>query len=362
MICPFDSSRSLRIRRRRIHERFTITYLPKLKKGQYDLFLPIRFVANAIFALFTDYDVIHCYTVAFPWIGLPGYLGKLRGKFLVADWNDLWGKGGLASGNPLLFRKLMEASEVEFARKAHRLTVVSDYLANYSVRLGISRHDITKVPHGSELLDFQPVQKETARARLGLPDGPIALSVGSNTPGFAFMLEAFGEACRAVNSARLLLLGKIEPAYSEVISDINKDPSNHIEIVGVRLGYTFFLWLSAADVLIMPMDNSPNEWARLPIRLVDFMAAGRPIVSNAVGEVRRVLTANRCGLVSPVGAKSLMASNIIELFNNPHLANSIGKAGRETAKRNYSWHEIACRISNLYQGLLGDSGSDSSSR
>jgi glycosyltransferase involved in cell wall biosynthesis len=110
-------------------------------------------------------------------------------------------------------------------------------------------------------------------------------------------------------------------------------------------------YLSAADVLALPMEDSIHDYARFPIRLGDYLASGRPIVSNAVGELRRILVQNQAGLVVDVNDLDGFAEGILALLDDKERANRYGANAYRTAREEMDWRLIARDMIGVYKEL-----------
>ena len=94
--------------------------------------------------------------------------------------------------------------------------------------------------------------------------------------------------------------------------------------------------MSAAEVLILPMEENDIEEARFPMRFADYLCANRPIVSNAVGEVKFYLEKYEAGLVSPPKSSELLATNIAACLDNPELSKYLSANAAILAKQDLS--------------------------
>jgi len=104
--------------------------------------------------------------------------------------------------------------------------------------------------------------------------------------------------------------------------------------------------LRDADVLVLP--TIETRWARYtsPLKLFEYMAAGKPIVASDLAAIREILTdgENAC-LVAPGDAHAL-AAGIRRVLDDPALAERIASRAREDAA-GYSWDRRAERLEAL---------------
>jgi glycosyltransferase involved in cell wall biosynthesis len=90
------------------------------------------------------------------------------------------------------------------------------------------------------------------------------------------------------------------------------------------------------------------------IKVVEAMAAGRPVVSNAVGCQGLGLADGEDLLIREIGPE--FAEGIIALLGDEPLRERIAAAARKTAERRFGWDAIASEGLACYRGLTDGSG------
>jgi len=103
------------------------------------------------------------------------------------------------------------------------------------------------------------------------------------------------------------------------------------------------LYISAMDVGVIPFKlNSITEHA-LPLKLFEYMACGKPVVSTSLPAVidiakEKVLYANM---------SKEYREKILLLYENEELKEFLGKTGREFVEERYDWEKIVNTLENL---------------
>lgn len=104
-----------------------------------------------------------------------------------------------------------------------------------------------------------------------------------------------------------------------------------------------YLW--AADVLVLP-NSGKNKISQLytsPLKLFEYMAAGRPIIASDLPSLHQVLTHGRnAHLVAPDNPRAL-ADGVLFLLNNKAYAAQISQQAQHDVQA-YSWDQRAQRI------------------
>lgn len=350
MICASGKKFDLLIRKRQINPRFTLITLPRVKYSQYLTGQLWRLVISVFQALFYRYDIFHAFTVAQPQIGIPAWVAKkIRRKPLIVDWDDLWG-GGFAEAHRPLIKKVLTSFEILIPRVADRITYVSEYLGQRIARLGF-KSKARLVPNGSNIDEIKIMDKNVCRQRLKLDPGKKYLLSMGNTyfRSFRILLKSVAKVMAEDPSVRLIMLGQVE--INKEIRDLYEPIKEKIIIAGSRPFKEVPFYLGAVDCLILPMDNDPIEFARFPIRFGDYLCAGRPIVSNAVGVVKLYIDKFGCGLATPYDDVSGLAENISRVLSDTRLAAELGRKARAVAENELQWSRVAEQMNAVYNDL-----------
>jgi glycosyltransferase involved in cell wall biosynthesis len=120
--------------------------------------------------------------------------------------------------------------------------------------------------------------------------------------------------------------------------------------IGERVRFTGFVnpgdvprYLAGADVLVLP--NPDTEISRTyssPLKLFEYMAAGKPIVASNLPAFREVLSAEEAVLVEP-GSASAIAAAVERVLSDLSLASRLASNAFEAAAQ-YSWESRARRL------------------
>ncbi|HSS20822.1 MAG TPA: glycosyltransferase [Pyrinomonadaceae bacterium] len=86
--------------------------------------------------------------------------------------------------------------------------------------------------------------------------------------------------------------------------------------------------------------------------ILEYMAAGRPVVATDVGGAREAIVESETGYLVPVGDAEQMAQRIISLLHDPAKAQLMGKRGRQIVVEQFSAQALLKNTTALYQKLL----------
>jgi glycosyltransferase involved in cell wall biosynthesis len=86
--------------------------------------------------------------------------------------------------------------------------------------------------------------------------------------------------------------------------------------------------------------------------ILEYMAAGLPVVVTDVGGVREAVVDGETGYIVPAGDAEKMATRIISLLNEPERGRRMGKQGRKIVEEKFSCDAQVARTEAVYEELL----------
>jgi glycosyltransferase involved in cell wall biosynthesis len=102
-----------------------------------------------------------------------------------------------------------------------------------------------------------------------------------------------------------------------------------------------------SDVAVVMLRDLPIFEGALPTKLLEAMAAGRPVVLAARGEAARLVETERCGVVVPPEDPRALAEALTALAADPPRRAAMGAAGRRAAEQRFGrkawlsrWHDL----------------------
>ena len=94
--------------------------------------------------------------------------------------------------------------------------------------------------------------------------------------------------------------------------------------------------------------------------ILEYMAAGRPVVATDVGGAREAVVHGETGYLVQSGDDEAMAERIISLLQEPALATAMGRSGRQVIEAEFSCQAQLERVDELYNRLLSNSAASAS--
>lgn len=230
------------------------------------------------------------------------------------------------------------------------LVVVTPPLADSFREAGIAEDRILVEPDGVDLSQYTPeLSRLEARRRLGLEeDGFYCVYTGHlyQDRGIEVMIEAAGH----LPEIRFVIVGGWERDIARCQAIALEAGVENVMFVGFVPHAQVPLYQFAADLLIMQYSGKTHHAERCsPIKIFEYLAAGRPMVSTDLPVLHEVLRHEENALfVTPDSSPALIEA-IQRIRNEPELAERIARNARRDSAR-YSWEERARRILSHVMG------------
>jgi glycosyltransferase involved in cell wall biosynthesis len=109
--------------------------------------------------------------------------------------------------------------------------------------------------------------------------------------------------------------------------------------------------LALADVLVQPGCCGPFNDYRLPSKIPEFLASGRPVILPATNIALSMRDGHEA-LFLHDGSPEEIANSCVRIFNNPVLATQLGTNGRTFAKTHFDIEKNGKCLESLYQEVL----------
>jgi glycosyltransferase involved in cell wall biosynthesis len=100
----------------------------------------------------------------------------------------------------------------------------------------------------------------------------------------------------------------------------------------------------------------PTYYDNLPIRLLESLASGVPVVASDVGGIGEVVIPDRTGLLIEAGSSEQLAKAVNRLLDDESLRTAMSKAGRELVSTQYTWAQTAAATVRAYEATLRAAG------
>lgn len=300
-------------------------------------------------------DVIH-FQKCFPHVSIPAlWAGYRLGKPVHYDWDD-W-EWGIYNYNPM--NRLVGAGIRVFERMLPRLcdsvSVASEALRRMAIDLGVPENRLFDGHVGGDLERFKP-DNDGSRVRAEHHiEGPTVLYLGQLHG--AQYLELFLQAVKIVldsgRTPNFMVVGGGE-RFGELFQLAETiGVGHHVIFTGAVDHDVVPEYVAAADVAVACFADTAQVATKSPLKVCEYLAAGKAIVASRVGEVPRMV--GDAGILVPPGDPAELAQGIIRLLDDEDLRKRLSAKARRRAEDEFNWGATAQNLLTAYEMILDES-------
>ncbi|MCA3393900.1 MAG: glycosyltransferase family 4 protein [Roseomonas sp.] len=286
-------------------------------------------------------------------VALPALCAKaLRGIPFIFEIRDPWPELPRAMGVlPAPIAPLMEGLANLACRHAAAVVALSEGMAETARARGADPARVQVIGNGCDLDLFGP-HIAPWRPPEAAPWEVLALYAGAHgrANGLGVVVEAARLlAARGETRLRILLVGEgaeksaLMRAADGLPNITFLPPMPKREVAGLFAGSQIALHI-LADCPAFAAWTAPNK-------LMDGLAAGRPVISNVPGDAARLLTEGAAGIPVAPGDAAGLAAVMVSLVEDPARRAAMGAAARSLAVRQHDRRLLAARFVALAEAI-----------
>jgi len=185
------------------------------------------------------------------------------------------------------------------------------------------------------------------RRRFNLGPGPVIGFVGSFKPwhGIGLLLDAFESLVAGRPELRLVAVGDGPDLPMARARAAQSVLAGRVLLPGRIAHAEVPAWMAAMDVTVAPYLPQPDFYFS-PMKIVEALAAGKPVVAPRVGQIPELVRDGQTGLLFSPGNADELGAALTTLIDDPPRRVSMGNAAREFAA-GQDWTAVVSRILSL---------------
>ena len=249
------------------------------------------------------------------------------------------------------FPEYLEKINLQLADKVY---VVSSELKEYYIKRGIASEKIHVVPNGADEKRIHPdVDTKHITEKFYLNNKIVIGFVGSfhywhgvdNLSQFIKMILLKYE------NVSFLLVGT-GPLKDSLEKEFKREiNAGKVVFPGYVQHEKIPPFLAAMDIVLAPYPNLEFFYYS-PLKLFEYMAAGKAIIASNVGQIAEIITENYDGLLVEPDDFDEMLAKSLKLIADEKLRAKIGMNARKTIEEKYTWTKTAETISHLLHEVI----------
>ena len=239
-------------------------------------------------------------------------------------------------------------------RRATAVHANSEAVKNYLTGSGMAASKIMTVYNGLDLARITPppgLTRDEALASFGLPNEPrrrfvtIVANMRHEVKDHQMFLRAAARVQREFPDAVFVLAGEgeLQDSLRELATQLGI--RENVYFIGPCKDIAALLFISDVCVLSSKAEGFSNS-------ILEYMAAGRPVVATDVGGAREAIVEGESGYLVKSGDDANMAARITTLLVEPSLAQRMGRRSREIIEQRFSSRAQLENTKAMYRLLL----------
>jgi len=319
---------------------------------EYFYFTCIASFLSLYIAIKDGFDYVHIHNPPNT-LFLIGIFYRILGKKYIFDHHDLapelyLSKYDVKGG---LFYRLLVAEERLCLKFSNLVIATNESYKKIDLdRGGIKEDKIVIVRNGPDLSTFKLV---SPNERLRAMGKSILAYVGVMGPqdGIDYMLRALHYMVHSLGRKDFLCI-IIGPGDS--VSDLKKltkelKIEDFIKFTGYIPKQDLLKYLSSADICLDPNPSSPLNDYSTWIKVMEYMALGKPVVSFDLKETR--FSAQDAAIYVKPNDEEEFARAIVKLMDNPEKRKKMGTFGQKRISEELAWHHVSKPLIYAYERL-----------
>ncbi len=322
---------------------------------EYLYFTSACFLVSAYIFVRRGFDVMHAHNPP-DTLFLAAVPFKLLGKKFVFDQHDLC---------PELYRSRYSAAEGVYTRFLRMFEWCSLKLADVTIatnesykqiqieRANKNPADIFVVRNGPNQMRMTPAAPS---AHLKGMNKSILCYVGSLNPqdGVDYLLRSLRHLLHGLKRSDFYCVIMGSGDSLQDLRDLagNLQLNGCVELTGFISDEDLQANLAAADICVDPDPSSPLNDVSTWIKVMEYMASAKPIVSFDLKETR--FSARDAAIYVEPNNEAEFAEAIAQLMDRPELQNKMGTYGRRRVEEELQWEKVGKNLLSAYETLFAE--------
>lgn len=316
----------------------------------------VRLLRNRIVELIdgNSFDIVHAHSPAL--CGLAAWqAANSRNLPLVYEIRAFWEDAAVdqkKTRQRALRYRATRRLESFVVQKADAVVGIAGHILQDIKARGVPSEKLFHISNGVDAEWFAPLPRDGALAReLGLGQEPVLGFIGSlyQYEGISWLVPALAELRRRGVVCKLMILGDGEdmPAIKAAVREhaahdfvlpVGKIPQDQVP-----------RYYSLIDVMVYPRRSTRLTELVTPLKPLEAMAQGKPVLASAVGGIRELVQHEHTGLLFQPEDINDFCRQAQRLVEQKSLPNEMAQRAREKVLREKEWKVVARGYEAVYE-------------
>jgi glycosyltransferase involved in cell wall biosynthesis len=154
------------------------------------------------------------------------------------------------------------------------------------------------------------------------------------------------------NDVKFVFIGN-GPGESELRQAVSENHIKNVEFINMMPRPDVIRYIYASDIMLAVIRESEFFKITIPFKVYDYMAVGKPIVTNVDGELREIITANNVGIYFSLSDKGSFGRAIEKLKTDSELRYKMGVNGKKTVEKEFLRPKLSEKLVEKIENITG---------
>ena len=282
---------------------------------------------------FKKYDLIHANMVYGGIFALPSH--TLRNIPIIYDPHDLFFAESVTHFPQKYIVKFWEHRILKYC---DIILATGNIVKEEILKWGVSEEKIKTIRNGVDFDIFKPQPKS-------IEDNTITFVGGLNKiQGIDILIETIKNIKKEIPTIKVYMVGSGNiNLYRKLANSLSVN--KNITFIGAVPHKKIAEYINRAEVCIAPFRKSKYTKYAYPIKILEYLACGKPVVATDLSGIREIKDTTG-GIV--LSDRDTFAKDIISVLHNEKSL----KINYERLKESYSWDKIAEKTIKIYKDMI----------
>lgn len=230
-------------------------------------------------------------------------------------------------------------------REAKLFVAVSEFIKAKLVEQGFPANKIVVHCIGVDTEVFQP---DPAVLRK-----PVVLFVGrlAEKKGCEYLIRAMAQVQADMPEVELVIIG--DGLLRQELELLAASVLRRYQFLGLQSQSVVKSWMNQASLLAVPsVTAATGDSEGLPTVVVEAQAMGLPVVGSIHAGIPQAVVHGETGLLSPERDCQALATNILQLMQDPQLRQRFSDRGQQRVQTLFNLHKQTRYLEDIYEAVL----------
>jgi glycosyltransferase involved in cell wall biosynthesis len=253
-------------------------------------------------------------------------------------------------GRLLLSKKVWFEKEKKWLGSADHIICVADEMKNRLEKVLEKSDSIFIVPNTLNFKTFVSSQKPLTELKERFKDKFVVSFIGGidAVRGIEYLLDAAAEIGDKISGLMILLVGEGKTLESLREKTFKLGISEKVVFEGFKPSIFMQAYIEVSDICVIPHVRSEQTDNSSPNKLFQYMYFSKPVISSNCKSLKKLILKENCGLIFNDRDSHDLAEQIIKLYKDSDLRNTLGNNGHLSVMQKYNWEATSGALLQIY--------------